>query len=47
MFENVVRKYFTNDDGMFEPNEHVDKFALVYLFIIFILCITLKALGVI
>lgn len=47
MFEGIIKKYFTNEDGVFDPNEHVNKFALIYAGIIFASCIILKAMGAI
>jgi hypothetical protein len=45
--ESFLEKYFGNDDGKFDPNDHIDKFALIYLAIIFISCIMLRVMGVI
>jgi hypothetical protein len=47
MFEDLINKYFTNEDGRFDPNEHVGKFALIYASIIFVTCAILKVMGVI
>jgi hypothetical protein len=47
MFDKAFKKYFTNEDGVFEVNEHVDKFAVIYAGIIFASCIFLKMIGVI
>jgi hypothetical protein len=44
---SFMEKYFSNDDGIFDPNDHIDKFALIYLGIVFISCILLRVLGVI
>jgi hypothetical protein len=44
---SFLEKYFGNDDGKFVPNDHMDKFALIYLGIIFITCVTLRLIGVI
>lgn len=45
--QGFIEKYFTNDDGKFDPNDHIDKFALIYLAIIFVSCIALKLMGII
>lgn len=45
--QSFLEKYFANDNGKFDPNEHVDKFAMIYLAIIFVSCIALRAFGVI
>jgi hypothetical protein len=45
--QSFLEKYFANDDGKFDPNDHIDKFALIYLAIIFISCIFLRLFGVI
>lgn len=47
MLEDIASKYFTNEDGVFDPNEHVDKFALIYAAVIFFSCLAFKAMGVI
>ena len=47
MFETIGKRFFTNDDGKFDPNEHIDKFALIYLGIVFVSCIVLRGIGVI
>jgi hypothetical protein len=47
LFHTIGMKYFSNDDGKFEPNDYVDKFALIYLIIIFVTCVGLKVIGVI
>ncbi|WP_230743344.1 hypothetical protein [Methanooceanicella nereidis] len=47
MFEDIIKKYFTNEEGVFEFNEHIDKFALIYAGMILVTSIMLKALGVI
>jgi len=39
--------YFGNDDGKFDPNDHIDKFALVYLAVVFLSCVMLRVLGII
>ncbi|HEY3274607.1 MAG TPA: hypothetical protein VGJ92_12620 [Methanocella sp.] len=44
---SFMEKYFSNDDGKFDPNDHIDKFALIYLGIVFISCIMMRAMGVI
>jgi hypothetical protein len=44
---SFMEKYFANDDGKFDPNDHVDKIAMIYLGIIFVSCILLWAMGVI
>jgi hypothetical protein len=44
---SFLEKYFANDNGKFDPNDHIDKFALIYLVIIFVSCIMLRAFGVI
>jgi hypothetical protein len=43
---SFLEKYFSNDDGKFDPNDHIDKFALIYLAIIFVSCIMMRAIGV-
>jgi hypothetical protein len=45
--QSFLEKYFANDDGRFDPNDHVDKFALIYVGIIFITCIILRVMGII
>jgi hypothetical protein len=45
--QSFLEKYFGNDDGRFEPNDHIDKFALIYLAIIFVTCISLRIMGII
>lgn len=47
MIDKIQKKYFTDDDGKFDPNDHVDKFALIYLVVVFSFCITIKAMGII
>jgi hypothetical protein len=44
---SFMEKYFANDDGKYDPNDHIDKFALIYLAIIFVSCVMLRAMGVI
>ncbi len=44
---SFLEKYFANDDGKFDPNDHIDKFALIYLAVIFISCVMLRVLGII
>jgi hypothetical protein len=44
---SFLEKYFANDDGKFDPNDHMDKFALIYLAIVFFSCVMFRALGVI
>ncbi len=45
--QSFLEKYFANDDGKFDPNDHIDKFALIYLAVIFVSCIFLRLFGVI
>jgi hypothetical protein len=45
--QSFLETYFANDDGKFDPNDHIDKFALIYLGIVFMSCIMLRVLGVI
>jgi len=47
MFEEIKKKYFANDDGDFDPNENIDKFALIYMAVLFVFSIALKAMGII
>ena len=47
MLEDIQKKYFSNDDGDFDPNDHMDKFAMIYLAVLFVFSIALKAMGVI
>ena len=47
MLEDIVNRYFVNDDGKFDPNDHIDKFAIVYLAMILVSCIVLRVLGII
>lgn len=47
MLDKITKKYFSNDDGYFDPNENMDKFALIYVSVLFVFCIALKAMGVI
>ncbi len=44
---SFMENYFSNDDGKYDPNDHIDKFALIYLAIIFVSCIMLRAMSVI
>jgi hypothetical protein len=44
---SFLEKYFANDDGKFDPNDHIDKFALIYLGIVFISCVILRLIGII
>ncbi|HUL61952.1 MAG TPA: hypothetical protein VLT35_02725 [Methanocella sp.] len=44
---SFLEKYFANDDGKFDPNDHIDKFALVYLAVVFLSCVMLRVLGII
>jgi len=45
--QSFLETYFANDDGKFDPNDHIDKFALIYLGIIFVTCIALRGIGII
>jgi hypothetical protein len=45
--DDLVMKYFANDDGKFDPNENMDKFALIFMATLFVFCLALKAMGVI
>ncbi|OPY30573.1 MAG: hypothetical protein A4E28_00221 [Methanocella sp. PtaU1.Bin125] len=45
--QTFLEKYFANDDGKFDPNDHIDKFAMIYLAIIFVTCIALRGMGII
>ncbi|HMK46559.1 MAG TPA: hypothetical protein VK436_08020 [Methanocella sp.] len=47
MLEEIKKKYLSNDDGDFDPNEHMDKFALIYMAVLFVFSIALKAMGII
>jgi hypothetical protein len=47
MIERIKQQFFTGENEKFDPNDHVDKFALIYLAIIFVFSILLKAMGVI
>ncbi len=47
MMDDIVKKYFANDDGKFDPNENMDKFALIFMATLFVFCLALKAMGVI
>ncbi|WP_158308907.1 hypothetical protein [Methanocella arvoryzae] len=46
LIDNIVSE-FSNDDGKFDPNENMDKFALIYMATLFVFCLVLKAMGVI
>jgi len=43
---SFMEKYFANDDGKFDPNDHIDKFALIYLGIVFVSCVMLRLFGI-
>jgi hypothetical protein len=45
--QSFLETYFSNDDGKFDPNDHIDKFALIYAGIIFISCVALRVIGII
>lgn len=45
--QSLLEKYFANDDGRFDPNDHIDKFAIIYFAIIFVSCIVLWIMDVI
>ncbi len=47
MMDKFQKKYFSNDEGLFDPNEHIDKFAMIFIATLFVFCIALKAMGVI
>lgn len=47
LIDNLTKKYFSNDDGKFDPNENMDKFAMIYMATLFVFCLALKAMGVI
>ena len=47
MMDKLQKKYFSNDDGLFDANEHIDKFAMIFIATLFVFCIALKAMGVI
>ena len=45
--QSFLVTYFGNDDGRFDPNDHIDKFSLIYLGIVFISCVALRIIGII
>ena len=47
MLEDIKKQFFTGENEKFDPNDYVDKLALIYLGVIFITCIMLKAMSVI
>jgi hypothetical protein len=42
-----MEKYFTNDDSKFDLKDHIDKYALIYLGVVFVSCVLLRLFGII